>query len=270
MPRLPRQRLRGFEKFAVPLLEQLNSRPVAKSLIQHTLNEFNARWIMAAMSPVLQVYNPDVVTRLDAPRGLLLVANHLSFFDMYVAASWMQRNTDLVHRVYFPVRANYFYDRPAGMLINLAISGGSMWPPVFRDSDRRDLNDAGMAQLRQTLGAGAIIGFHPEGQRNKSMDPWTLAPHRPGVGRLILDVHPDVAILPYFIIGLSNRFDREIRRGYLPVGQRGTPVRMHFGTPSTAGDLQPLGDAARITDTLMNRVASLAATDRSMGPWASL
>lgn len=270
MPRLPSQRLRGFEKLAVPLLEQINSRPAAKSAIQRTLNEFNARWIMAAMRPVLQVYNPEQVTGLHAPRGLILVANHLSFFDMYVAASWMQRNTELVRRVYFPVRANYFYERPDGMLINLAISGGSMWPPVFRDSDRRDLNEAGMVQLRQTLGEGAIIGFHPEGQRNKSMDPWTLAPHRPGVGRLTLDVHPDVAILPFFIIGLSNRFDREVRRGYLPAGQRGTPVRLHFGEPCLAGDLQPLGDAARITNTLMDRVASLAAVDRDMGPWASL
>ncbi len=265
---MPQSALQGFEKFAVPLLQRLNSSERTKRTLQASLNEFNARWIIGALAPVLHVVHPERAS-IDAPEGIILVANHLSFFDMYVCASWMQLNTELIKHVYFPVRSTYFYERLDGLLLNLAISGGSMWPPVFRDDERRELNHIGMKQLSAVLSPGAIVGFHPEGRRNKSMDTHTLAPWRPGVGKLILDCHPDVMVLPYFIIGLSNNFGNELVRGRRPAGQRGEPIRLHFGVARRAGDLRASGDALAITDTVMHDIAALAEEDRAACPYPS-
>jgi 1-acyl-sn-glycerol-3-phosphate acyltransferase len=265
---MQRSSLRGFERIAVPLLERLNSSERTKRLLQASLNEFNARWIIGAMSPILSVYHPERAT-FDAPKGVILVANHLSFFDMYVCASWMQLNTDLVKHVYFPVRANYFYERPDGVLLNLAISGGSMWPPVFRDDERRELNQTGMEQLTRVLTKGSIVGFHPEGSRNKSMDPHTLAPWRPGVGKLIQECDPDVMVLPYFIIGMSNAFGSEIARGRKPAGKRGEPLRLYFGNARPASELRQAGDPLAITNAVMHDIAALAALDKANTPFPS-
>ena len=257
--------LRGFERVAVPALSWWNRQTVGKQLAQKTINELNARWILGVMKNLLQVHHEQPVLSLDAPKGVILVANHLSFFDMYVCASWMQRHTSLVGHVYFPVRSDYFYTRPDGMLLNMAISGGSMWPPVFRDGERRGLNEQGVQELVQRFSPGAIVGFHPEGRRNQGDDPHVQAPCRPGVGKVILQCDPDVVVLPYFIIGLSNRFADEITRGSRRAGQRGQAVRLWFGEPLRAGELQRLGDARTITDRVMACVAERAQQDRDAG-----
>lgn len=261
----PRTALRGFERVAVPALSWWNRQTTGKQLAQKTINEFNARWILGVMKNLLQVHHAEPVKALHAPKGVILVANHLSFFDMYVCASWMQRNTSLVGHVYFPVRSEYFYTRPDGMLLNMAISGGSMWPPVFRDGERRELNEQGMRELVQRFSPGAIVGFHPEGRRNQGDDPHVQAPSRPGVGKVIQQCDPDVVVLPFFVIGLSNRFADELSRGSRKPGNRGQAVRIWFGEPTRAGDLQPLGDARAITDRVMGCISELAQEDLKAG-----
>src|SRR6185436_13435431 len=57
------------------------------------------------------------------------------------------------------------------------------------------------------VGPGNIIGFHPEGTRNKSDDPYSFLPAQPGVGKLILASRPQV--IPVFIAGLCNDLPRQ-------------------------------------------------------------
>jgi 1-acyl-sn-glycerol-3-phosphate acyltransferase len=119
-----------------------------------------------------------------------------------------------------------------------------------------------MRQLSQVLGPGAVVGFHPEGTRNKGTDRYTLVGSRPGVGRLIQQCHPDVVVLPYFIIGMTNDFIGEVKPG-LVNGPPVEDVRILFGTPKRAGELAPQGTAQVITDRLMAEVQALGLQDRA-------
>ena len=60
-------------------------------------------------------------------------------------------------------------------------------------------------------GGGRLIGFHPEGTRNKSEDPYSFLDAQPGIGRLILEARPQ--LVPVFIAGLSNSLGHELGQG---------------------------------------------------------
>jgi hypothetical protein len=185
-PLLPRTHLRRFERVLVPVMEWLNRRPAWKNTLHRSIGHFNGAWITATSGRTWQVYGQDGLRRLDAPDGLVLVSNHRSFFDMYaIATVVLNEAPHLEQRACFPVRAPFFYDNPLGLLLNLAISGGSMWPPVFRDERRRTLNSAGLDQMAAWLQRGAVIGIHPEGARGKGPDLYEFLPLKPGLGHLL-------------------------------------------------------------------------------------
>ncbi len=263
VPTFDPARLRGFEPMAVRALDAINLRLGLKERLNAPINGFNAWWIWRSMSPITEVDGTEHVLSLQAPKGLVLVSNHRSFFDMYVCSSWLVRHTSLARRFYFPVRSEFFYDNPLGVLLNLGISAGSMWPPVFRDDARRNMNPVGMAQLAAVLGDGAVVGVHPEGRRGKGDDPYTFLPIKPGLGRLLAACHDDVTVLPYFINGLGNDFAGEILRGRRPEGQRGEQVRITFGTPMTAAEARAGRDAMATTEHVFDQVRELAERDRA-------
>jgi 1-acyl-sn-glycerol-3-phosphate acyltransferase len=205
------------------------------------------------------------VQDLAPPRGVILVSNHRSFFDMYVTSAFLYAHARFLRRLHFPVRSNFFYDNPLGIVVNLVISGGAMWPPVFRDERRTALNPVGLAQLRGVLlEPGAVVGLHPEGTRGKGPDPYTLLPARPGLGELVLTIPDDVVIVPLFVVGLQNAFVAQVLSNF-GIG-RAAPVRIRFGAPLTAADARRLGaDAAEISRVLLGRVATLGEEDRGSG-----
>src|SRR5690606_19144688 len=49
--------------------------------------------------------------------SVILVANHRSFFDFYVVSAMIYWRTRLPRRMLFPVRADFFYDHPAGVAL---------------------------------------------------------------------------------------------------------------------------------------------------------
>ncbi len=260
---MDRGRLRGFERAAVPILEAINRRPRLKRGLHATIGRFNTRWITFATSPSWAPYGFEQIEQLKAPQGVIMVANHLSFFDMFIGTALINERTKLLRRVCYPVRAAWHYQRPLGVVLNTVISGGAMWPPVFRDSEQRTLNHTGLDQMAEFLGPGAGIGIHPEGRRNVIGDPYTFLPLKPGLGLLAQRCHPDVMILPYFIIGLTNDYRHEISRWALRPETRGEAVRIRFAAPMRAGDVRQGRDAAEIVQAVMAAVREQALVDQA-------
>jgi 1-acyl-sn-glycerol-3-phosphate acyltransferase len=131
------------------------------------------------------------------------------------------------HRLVFPVRSEFFYDRLTGLFVNGVMSFFAMYPPVFRDRRRALLNVLGLDELVWLLDrGGAFVGIHPEGTRKKDDDPYTLLPVQSGVGRLIHRSHAKV--IPVFINGLVNDLPRQIWSNF---DGSGIPIHIVFGEP---------------------------------------
>jgi 1-acyl-sn-glycerol-3-phosphate acyltransferase len=262
---MPRARLRGVERIAVPLFDALNLGVSTKALVQWAVANVSARWVRACTRNLVTLHGLEHVRDLAPPRGVILVANHRSFFDMYVTSAFLYANARFLRRLHFPVRANFFYDSALGVLVNLVISGGAMWPPVFRDPRRVTLNPVGLAQVAHVLAEpGAVVGIHPEGTRGKGPDPWTFLPARPGLGEIVATVPDEVVIVPFFIVGLKNGFVKQVASNF-GIGPA-DPVRIRFGAPLTAAEARRLGDGAgAISRALFERVIALAEEDRAGG-----
>lgn len=265
LPSMPQSELRLFEKAAVPLLEAVNRRPGITKAIHATLGKLNGKAILVGLRHLLQPHNLAVLDAISAPNGLILVSNHRSFMDMFVISSYVTFRTKLMTSLFFPVRHNFFYTNPLGVLVNFAASGGTMWPPVFRDERRRVLNPVGFQQMAAALGPGVVVGLHPEGKRSKDPDPYTFLPLKPGLGLLLKEVSADVRVLPCFITGLSSDIAAEFGRNRKPAGQRGAPIRIHFGQALVAGELRKqTQDAAALTELVFAQVRQLAEQDRQL------
>ncbi len=267
LPRMPRDHLRGVERLAVPLLDGLNGGGAFKAPVQWIVRHLSARWVRACTRNLVTITGLDPLRSLRPPRGVILVANHRSFFDMYVVSAFMYESTGFLERLYFPVRSNFFYDSTLGVLVNLAISGGAMWPPVFRDDRRAALNPVGLDQIAAVLTTpGAVVGIHPEGTRGKHPDPYTFLTARAGLGEIVQTVPEDVVIVPLFVIGLKNAFVGQVLSNF-GIGDA-EPVRIRFGAPLTVREARALGsDAAGISRAVFERVTALAEADRaSQGP----
>ena len=110
-------------------------------------------------------------------------------------------------------------------------------------------------------GAGNVIGFHPEGTRNKSDDPYSFLRAQPGVGKLIMDAKPQV--IPVFIAGLCNSLPRQIARNW----NREEVIRIYFGPRLNLTEQLNKADRLRthkeIADFVMHKIGELAEIDRS-------
>jgi 1-acyl-sn-glycerol-3-phosphate acyltransferase len=224
--------LSRFEKLALALGRFTNERALPKRFSQWWLTRPTLEWVKYTIGPRFHV-DADGVDKLmesHPDRGVILVSNHRSFFDMYaimLANFW--RGTGWVERIFFPVRSNFFYEQPLGVLINMAIGGGSMYPPVFRDPAKAPLNQVAVDTVTQFLHEpGVIVGMHPEGTRNKGDDAYDMLPAQPGVGQMILSAKP--IVVPVFINGLSNDFVGECVAS-VKGQRRERPIVMVIGDP---------------------------------------
>jgi len=260
----PRAPLRGAERYTIALGEAINTRPGLKSFATAFGYHVPRNFVTWATRRRWRFFGLENMANLRPRHGVILVSNHRTFFDMYIAAAAIFRHGSFIERLYFPVRSNFFYDSLLGALVNFTMSGYAMWPPMFRDERRSALNPIGLRQMAYALSTpGAVLGIHPEGTRQKGDDPYVLGAARPGVGRLIEQCHPDTSILPFFILGLSNEFTRE-------VGQRlksdpGPDIRMHWGTALCCGDLRArAGGPQAMADHLLEIVHELGQRDLSL------
>jgi 1-acyl-sn-glycerol-3-phosphate acyltransferase len=189
-------------------------------------------WIRAATARVRQVHGLERLPAWEPNGSVIMVANHRSFFDLYVATAELVAR-GLPYRILFPVRSAFFYDHPLGPLVNGAMSFFAMYPPIFRDRRRAAMNLRSLDEVAGLLRRGGFfVGLHPEGTRKKDDDPYTFLPAQSGVGRVIHKAR--VPVVPVFVNGLGNDVLRQIREG---VTGNGTAVHLVYGAPIDFGAL---------------------------------
>jgi 1-acyl-sn-glycerol-3-phosphate acyltransferase len=227
VPRRDLRRLAPLERLALRVGRIFNESRDLKD-VTHLYNELvTSRWIGFLGTDRLRVAGLDKVKAMRPDRGVLLAANHRSFFDQFVLGTYLNSQVDWSERFFFPVRSKFFYDHPLGVIVNAVMSSMSMYPPVFRENEKRGVTRAGLDFLAAQLARpGVVVGIHPEGTRGKGPDPYELLPAEAGFGRVVLEGKP--IVLPAFINGLGNDFMKEITSSY---AGKAPPIGIVFGDP---------------------------------------
>ncbi len=223
-------------------------------------------WIKICTYNLMNVFGIENVADAPLDRPLLLVANHRSFFDMYVVSSVIFRQTKRPVTLYFPVRAKFFYTSPVGWFVNLVMGWWAMYPPFFREAkeaEKREFDKFSLAELIRiaTDGPGTLIGFHPEGKRNLDRDPYSFLPAQPGVGAVVRKARPNV--IPVFIAGLGNDLPKQVLGNWTG----GEKVRIWFGNEVDLTEFYEKTDRLRthkeLADHLMLKIRELGELDRA-------
>jgi 1-acyl-sn-glycerol-3-phosphate acyltransferase len=106
-----------------------------------------------------------------------------------------------------------------------------------------------------------MVGYHPEGTRNKNADPYTPLPAQPGVGKLVMDAWP--IIVPAFIQGLSNDILSDVYGNFKGTKQ----VVAVFGEPVDLNPFKSMGNRLashkRIADALLKIIYQLGEEERA-------
>src|SRR4051794_41024772 len=121
--------LTRVEQLALRFGELANEDPRGKWLQTRFLRGISYTWVRACLSRRILAEGLDDLVALRPETGVMFVANHRSFFDQYamLLACYMGP-VPWAKSLQFPVRANFFYDQPMGMVVNAAIAGGAMYP----------------------------------------------------------------------------------------------------------------------------------------------
>ncbi len=258
--------LTWFERAAFYLVRRMN-RGGWKRFWTWCQRIFGAGWIHLSTYNIMNVYGLEHVEAADHNRPILLVANHRSFFDMYAVSTVLFLRTKWRKQLFFPVRGRFFYQSSLGLFVNLVMGWWSMYPPFFAAGenplrDKRAFDRFSVRLLTELCrtGPGNVIGFHPEGTRNKNNDAYSFLPAQPGIGKLIKDASPQV--IPVFIAGLCNSLPRQVARNWT----REEVIRIHFGAPLDIREFKEMKDSVRtykqIADLVMKKIAELGEEDR--------
>ncbi len=258
----------------LPLTARAHIRFVRKSLrpglLDKSLREgqrlLGSLWIDRCTRHIRHVHGLERIGKLDPNKSYICVANHRSFFDLYVVTGFLVRHGHLPHRLLFPVRSNFFYDSWTGIVVNGVMSFFAMYPPVFRDRKLAHLNVASLDEtVRLLKGPGMFVGLHPEGTRKMDADPYTLLPAQSGVGRIIHNSR--ATVLPVFVNGLGNDLPKQIKGNFTG---KGDPIHVVFGEPIDFGDLLNKPSSPRIYKQIAEKslevVKSLGQEERAYRP----
>lgn len=257
--------LSRIEKLSMKLCHSVNERQQIKTLQRYYLEYVCCPWIHAITSNLRRVQGLENLRSLDPKAGVILCANHRSFFDMYVIAGIMYKAKLAWNQHHFyPVRSTYFYETLSGLGVNLAIGGGSMYPPIFRDSTKSEYTKAGINSVIDHLKHyGSVVGLHPEGTRCKDPDPFATLPAQPGIGQIAH--HSGVPVIPIWIRGLSNGLGDQVLSN-IKRNKQGKEVVVSFGAPVDLSEhLGKKGRVAiykRMSDKIMHAIDDLGQEDR--------
>jgi len=253
--------LTATEKIGFRLTHRMNQ-GAWKSFWTFCQRHIGSLWIYLATYNLMNVFGIENFEKTDANRPLLLVANHRSFFDMYTVSSVLFRRTRRPIKLFFPVRAKFFYTSPTGWFVNFIMGWFSMYPPFFYKNEQREFDKFSMRRLIRICSETEpnVIGMHPEGKRNFSDNPYEFLPAQTGVGKIIMSARPQV--IPVFIAGLGNDLKKQVLGNWTG----GEKVRIHFGETIDLSEFYEKRDSLRthkeIADFLMSKIGELAERDR--------
>ena len=145
--------LTSTEKFGFRLTNRMNQ-GAWKRLWTFCQRHIGSLWIKICTYNLMNVFGLENVEQTNVDKPLLLVANHRSFFDMYVVSSVLFRQTKRPMQLFFPVRAKFFYTNPIGWFVNLAMGWFSMYPPFFREekeAEKREFDKYSLSQIRSNF-----------------------------------------------------------------------------------------------------------------------
>ena len=81
----------------------------------------------------------------------------------------LHRHTSLRQPVFVRCAPISSISAPLGVAVNLLVGGGRMFPPFFREPAEADFNKWALERVVDELRRGQVlVGFHPEGTRNKN------------------------------------------------------------------------------------------------------
>jgi len=254
--------LNRIERFAFNIAHYFNSRRWMKSAAQFYLSTLGAGYVWFLSRKIIHVLGVDNVSSLKPPGGVVIASNHRSFYDQYVLSMILYRISSIQKRIYFPVKAEYFYQNFFGVMLNMAASAMAMYPPIFREPKKRAFNDYSIDCLERILRQqGSVVGMHPEGTRNKGPDPYKLLKAQPGIGKLVYSARPTV--IPIFINGLRNEFLSQIMRNFVKDSE---PIVVIFGKPLDLGTLYEkpakLRTYKEVSDYILEEIKKLGETER--------
>ena len=191
--------------------------------------------IWFGLSRRLTLHGLENLKEYNTDSRVILISNHRTFFDFFVI-SWITFNkTSLPKRIFFPVRSTFFYTSWIGIPFCFFMGGYSMFPPIMRESSKRSFNHYALQRMVDELRTqGTLLGFHPEGTRNKSNDPHSLLPPKKGVGKVYQN-YPEATVLPVYIRGITNNLAREFWCNWFSAKKH--PIDVYFGTPPECPDL---------------------------------
>jgi 1-acyl-sn-glycerol-3-phosphate acyltransferase len=262
---LPMNRM---ERIALAIGELANEHEPTKWIQNRFLRGVTYPWVRFILGNRMLIEGIDEVVALRPEAGVMVVSNHRTFFDQFATMlAFYNSRVPWLRELLFPVRSNFFYERPVGVLLNVAISGTTMYPPIYRQADRRKLNDDALDKMAAYLQRpGALLGMHPEGTRGKTDDPYKLLPAQPGVGKVALMARP--MVIPLFLQGLSNDFVFNLRANFTSRARRDGAVVGVFGPPVDYDDL--LAEKPRPTlykkaaDRFMAAIKALGERERAL------
>jgi len=243
------ERLSELERFQIRFIQRsLEPGPLA-SVMKWCQRYLGATWITLATRQMLHVHGFDRLPQLDPAQSYVMVANHRTFFDLYAITAYLVRR-GLRHRILFPVRSAFFYDRPLGFFVNGVMSFFAMYPPIFRERKKLALNLASLDELaRQLRRGGVLAGIHPEGTRNQGPDPYRLLPAQRGVGRVVQAAR--VPVIPVFVNGLVGDLKAQLLNNFRP---RDHQIVIVFGAPVALDDLIQQPSTPKVHQAIADRV----------------
>jgi 1-acyl-sn-glycerol-3-phosphate acyltransferase len=191
--------------------------------------------IWFGLSRRLHIHGLSHISEYNTDARVVLICNHRTFFDFFVI-SWVTFNkTKLPKRIFFPVRSTFFYTSWIGIPFSFFMGGYAMFPPIMREASKRVFNKYALQRIGDELRTqGCLVGFHPEGRRNKSNDPHSLLPAKRGVGEVYQEV-PDATVVPVYIRGITNNLLREFWCNWFSA--KSHPIDVHFGPPPECPEL---------------------------------
>jgi 1-acyl-sn-glycerol-3-phosphate acyltransferase len=248
LPRLGRRRLSLIERLQIRWLRWSLQPGWLDDVLRFFQRTVGQAWIHHCTKHLRHIHGIERLPPLDGPDSVLVVANHRSFFDLYVVTAALVRG-GLRKHILFPVRSKFFYDSIAGWFVNGMMSFFAMYPPIFRERRKAALNPACLAELSWLLRRGGMFaGLHPEGTRKRDDDPYTFLPAQPGVGKVIYEAR--VTVVPVFINGLLNDLPRQVRGNF---NGKGPAIHVVFGEPIDFSDLFAQKGSLRVYRAIAER-----------------